>query len=144
MWELLANAATIVATLVAVFTLAYQIRENAIAKKDEALSTKKAAKLKVVSDLIANRFILTGNDEGHPGSAEATRDFNVSLSRIPIDFIENSEVLRLYRGIGYDFTAQKFFLLVKAMLQDAVGAVPAEFDVGLLDNVPTRKLVSRA
>lgn len=117
---------------VALFTLAYQVyrdRQQRIISDQEA---KIARRMSIISDLVANRFILT---EGR-ASPRGIFAFNSALGRIPIEFIDDPRVLDGYRSIGRDFTAERFHNLIVTMIS-ATRQLPGHVDVHLLESVPS-------
>ena len=131
--------APMIAALAAVLTLTWQIHREAKSVQRKELEIKRAAKMRVISDLVALRFVLTPR-----GSSQNRRDaelaFDTALSRIPIDFIEHDEVLERYRELGNAFTANKFHDLIKTMLEAAGHRVPGHFTIDLLETVPTKSV----
>lgn len=129
--------APMIAALAAVVALLWQIdREIRSVKKKEA-EVARAAKVKIISDLVAHRFVLT-HRAIQRGSGEAEAEFDAALSRIPVDFIEHPEVLMKYHELGNGFTPEKFHGLIVTMLEIAGRRVPEHFTVELLERVPTR------
>ena len=126
-----------IAALAAVLTLAWQIRQEARAVQRKELEVTRAAKMKIISDLVQLRFVLTPRGIVQ-NITEAEIAFNMALSRIPIDFIEHKEVLLKYEQLGNSFTAEKFHDFITTMLEAAGHQVPEYFTAGLLENVPTR------
>ena len=131
--------APMIAALAAVAALVWQIDKEVRSVQQKELEIKRAAKMKIISDLVAHRFVLTPRGGGQKGR-EAELALDVALSRIPIDFIEHEEVLRKYQEIGNAFTADKFHDLIKTMLEAAGHRVPKYFTVDLLENVPTKSI----
>ena len=128
--------APMITALAAVLALVWQInREIRSAEKNE-LEVKRAAKIKIVSDLVAHRFVLTPRGS-RQNRREAELAFDTALCRIPIDFIGHDEVLRKYRELGNSFTAEKYHDLIKTMIEAAGHRVPTYFTSDLLANVPT-------
>lgn len=144
MWDTLTYFGAVIPGILAVCTLAYQIFQDATAKREETAAIKTAAKMKIISDMVANRYVLTDDGLDRTDSLVALREFNSALSRIPIDLIDNEEVLRQYKEFGYGFTGEKFHSIIIAMLKDAGTSIPREFDVSLLATVPTRNSANRA
>ena len=68
----------------------------------------------------------------------AAREFNIALSRIPINFIGNGEILQKYKELRFGLTGDKFHALITAMLKDAGQEIPIGFDVDLLSTILTR------
>ena len=131
--------APMIAALAAVLTLVWQINREIHSVQKKELEVKRAAKIRIISDLVAHRYVLTpqGSRLKRQGAELA---FDTALSRIPIDFIEHNEVLRKYRYLGNAFTAEKFHDLIKTMLEAAGRRVPTYFTVDLLENVPTKSI----
>ena len=129
--------APMIAALAAVAALLWQINREVRSVRRKEMEVKRAAKMKIISDLVAYRFVLTSNPSKQGGGEEALV-FNTALSRIPVDFIEHNDVLRRYQELGNSFTAIKFHDLIAAMLKAAGYGVPEHFTVELLENVPSR------
>lgn len=131
--------APMIIALAAVATLVWQIHQETNAVQQKELEVKRAAKMKIISDLVAHRFVLTprGGKQNRP---EAELAFDTALSRIPIDFIEHNEVLTKYHELGNSFTPEKYHDLIKAMLEAAGHQVPKHFTVDLLETVPTKSI----
>ena len=137
--SMIAAFAAFITSLAAVITLVWRINQEIHSMQKTELEVKRAAKMKIISDLVAHRFVLTprGSSQNRP---EAELAFDTALSRIPIDFIEHNEVLRKYRELGNSFTAEKYHDLIKTMLEAAGHRVPTYFTVDLLENVPTKSI----
>lgn len=131
--------APMIAALAAVLALLWQINQEIRSAQEQALEIKRAAKMKIISDLVAHRFVLTPRGS-RQNRREAELAFDTALSRIPIDFIEHDEVLSKYGELGISFTAEKFHDLIKTMLQAAGHRVPQYFTVDLMENVPTKSI----
>ena len=131
--------APMIAALVAVFTLTWQIHRETKSFQQKELEVKRAAKMKIISDLVSLRFVLTSPREV-PNLQNAELEFNCALSRIPIDFIDHSEVLSRYHELGNSFTAVKFYELIKKMLECTGHRVPEHFTVNLLETVPSKSM----
>ena len=129
--------APMIAALAAVFTLAWQIHRETKSNQQKELEVKRAAKMKIISDLVSLRFVLTPQS-GVPNLQNAQLEFNSTLSRIPIDFIDHNEVLERYHELGNSFTSEKYYDLIKKMLESAGHPVPEYFTVDLLDTVPSK------
>ena len=129
--------APMIAALAAVAALLWQIDREIRSMKQKEAEVARAAKIKIISDLVAHRFVLTAGAM-QKGGGDAEVEFNSALSRIPVDFIEHPEVLTKYRELGNGFTSEKFHDLIAAMLEIAGHRVPEHFTVELLENVPTR------
>ena len=56
--DTLAYVVTIATGIVAILTLAYQIYQDASAKREETAAVKTSGKMKIISDLVANRHVL--------------------------------------------------------------------------------------
>ena len=123
--------------LAAIFTLVWQIFREIRAHQQKNIEIKRQAKIKIVSDLVSLRFILT-SPKVDSDRQNAELEFNRTLSRIPIDFIEHKQVLIEYQELGDEFTAEKFHSLIKEMLEAAGHTVPAHFTVKLLETVPSK------
>ena len=131
--------APMIIALAAVATLAWQIHQEINAVQQKELEVKRAAKTRIISDLVAHRFVLTPQGTKQ-NREEAVLAFDTALSRIPIDFIEHDEVLRKYHELGNAFTAEKHHDLIKTMLEAAGHHVPKHFTVDLLETVPTKSI----
>ena len=131
--------APMIAALVAVFTLTWQIHRETKSFQQKELEVKRAAKMKIISDLVSLRFLLTSPRE-ITNLRNAELAFNSALSRIPIDFIDHNEVLERYHELGSSFTAKKFYDLIKKMLESTGHCVPEYFTVDLLETVPTKSI----
>ena len=131
------NWAPMILALVAVLALAWQIGREVQSLQRKELEVKRAAKMKIISDLVELRFVLTPRGIKQ-NRQEAELAFDMALSRIPINFIEHKEVLRKYAELGDSFTAEKFHDFIKTMLEAAGHRVPEYFTTDLLENVPTR------
>ena len=129
--------APMIAALAAVLALLWQINREVQSVLQKELEVKREAKMRIISDLVAYRFVLTASPSKHGGQEEALV-FNTALSRTPVEFIEYNEVLRQYQELGNSFTAKKFHSLITAMLDAAGYRVPEHFTVELLENVPSR------
>ena len=103
--------------------------------RQKELAVKRAAKMKIISDLVAYRFVLTDRGSGQD-LQEAKIIFDTALSRIPIDFIEHEEVLDRYKKLGTNFTPEKYYELIKTMLEAAGHIIPECFTIDLLKTVP--------
>lgn len=128
--------APMIAALAAVATLVWQINREIQASNRNEKEIRRAAKMKIISDLVALRFVLTSNRATTQTRQEDRVAFDQALSRIPIDFIDHEEVLLKYVDLGNSFTAEKFHDLINAMLEAAGHRVPDYFTVNLLENVP--------
>lgn len=93
------------------------------------------SKKRVISELIAYRFVLIGDRKNDP---EPTMKFNAALSSIPIEFSENRNCIEKYRTIGNNFTADKYYGLIKILMDD-VSLDANGIDIDLLKNVPSIK-----
>ena len=131
--------APMIAALAAVIALVWQINREVRSVQQKELEVKRAAKTRIISDLVAHRFVLTPQGTKQ-NREEAVLAFDTALSRIPIDFIEHDEVLRKYHELGNAFTAEKYHDLIKTMLEAAGHHVPKHFTVDLLETVPTKSI----
>ena len=131
--------AAAVAALAAVGGLLWQINREIRSVRQKELEVRRAAKMKIISDLVAHRFVLANVTSKKYGQ-EAELAFNTALSRIPTDFIEHNEVLIKYHEVGNSFTAEKFHDLIKTMLEAAGHRVPKHFTIDLLKTVPTKSI----
>ena len=136
---MIAAIAALLGAIAAVLGLRWQIKQEIRSVRKKELEVKRAAKIKIISDLVALRFVLTPRGSRLTGQ-EAELAFNTALSRVPIDFIEHDEVLRKYRELGDSFTALKFHDMIKTMLEATGHRVPTYFTVDLLENVPTKSV----
>ena len=131
--------APMVAAIAAVLALLWQINREIRSVRQKEVEVQRAAKTKIISDLVAHRFVLTPR-----GSRQKIREaelaFDTALSRIPIDFIEHGEVLRIYQELGNAFTAGKYHELITTMLKAAGYHVPEHFTIELLESVPTKSI----
>jgi hypothetical protein len=131
---ILSSVAAIVASLIAVAYQFFQFRRQ-VELSDAAKIA--AQKQKVIEGLISYRYVLTGNalvsanDTGVHG-------FNRSLSQIPVYFSHNKTCMDCYRSIGDDFTSEKYYNLIVALMSD-VPLNAGTIDRHLLENVPSFK-----
>ena len=131
--------APMIAALAAVLALVWRINREIRSVQQKEFEVKRAAKMKIISDLVAHRFVLTPRGSKQ-NRQEAALAFDTALSRIPIDFIEHNEVLRQYQELGNAFTAEKYHDLIKTMLEAAGHRVPKHFTIDLLETVPTKSI----
>lgn len=141
-WQLAANIATVCATLLAILALCFQTWLARKEKSEAIREEVKARKMANISDLVAYRFVLTEYGNDIPEAAMARLNFNAALSRTPVNFVDNKEILAKYSDLGSDFTAKKYHDLVALMLQDALGESPSSMTYELLLTVPTRNFVA--
>lgn len=130
--------APMILALVAVLTLAWQIGREVLSLQRKELEIKRAAKMKIISELVELRFVLTPRGIKQ-NRQEAELAFDMALSRIPINFIEHKEVLRKYAELDDSFTAEKFHDFIRTMLEAVGHHVPEYFTTDLLEKVPTRR-----
>lgn len=119
----------IAAATLAVAYQYWQYRRQIIKSQKEGIA---AEKKKVIEDLIAYRFVLVADRGNDPFP---TMKFNAALSAIPVHFSHNKDCIDKYRVIGSDFTAEKYYELVMALMADVPLGVSA-LDKHLLENVP--------
>lgn len=128
-----------IAALAAVLTLAWQIHREIKSVQQKEMEVKRAAKMKIISNLVSLRFVLISS-EGLRKSKKAELAFNSALSRIPVDFIDHEEVLIRYNELGNSFTGDKFHDLIARMLESTEHRVPDYFTVDLINTVPSMSI----
>lgn len=118
------------AAILAVAYQYWQFRRQLKKANEEAMADAKKA---VIEKLVGYRFVLLG---GRRYDAEAAMRFNAALSAIPIHFSHNKVCMDKYRGIGDNFTAEKYYDLIISLMED-VPLGTAAIDKHLLENVPS-------
>ncbi len=88
LWSILIKDASMLTALVAVSALVWEFRKNTLSIKRKEEEVKRAAKMKIISDLFEYRFLLIGTS-----NPDGTLEFNKAIARIPIDFVEHKEVV---------------------------------------------------
>lgn len=92
-----------------------------------------AEKKRIIEALISYRFVLIASRKNDP---LPTMHFNAALSAIPVEFSHNKECMDKYRSIGDNFTAEKYYELIIALMK-AVPLDASVIDKHLLENVPS-------
>jgi|GEM_PF-2575811 len=121
--------AGIVGALIAV---AYQYWHYRKQLEINRLSEIAAEKKAVIQDLVAYRFVLNGRSNYEL----PTTNFNAALSKVPVLFSSNKACLDIYRSIGSNFTAEKYYALIVALMKD-VPLDTESIDVHLFETVPS-------
>ena len=117
------------AAFVAISYQYYQFKMQLRISDENAIRLEKK---RVIEAIIASRFAITDSKNQHP---EVVARFIVAFGAIPAHFSHNKDCMDKYRSISDNFTAQKFYELVIALMKD----VPLEtegLDKHLLENVP--------
>lgn len=73
------------------------------------------AKITAIADLMAYRFVLSGE----PHVPDDISRFTAALNRIPIIFYYNRDLLSVYRDLKNDFKADKFSKFIRLLLAEA-------------------------
>jgi Flp pilus assembly protein TadB len=117
------------AALLAVAYQYWQFRRQMEESRKAAVADQKK---RVIEALIAHRFVLVpGADRRGP----AADNFNSALSVVPVHFSHCKACMDSYRTVGDSFTSEKFFILIKALMED-VPLSTDRIDKHLLENVP--------
>ncbi|PZO63212.1 MAG: hypothetical protein DI498_13805 [Paracoccus denitrificans] len=126
-------AGAAVALAVGLLTLGYQVWQKRAEDRAREQDEIKRRKLAVVSDLVAYRFAITNGDKA---TSFDISKFNAALCSIPIEFIEDHDVIAIYRGLGTDFTGAKLVKIVNAMVK-AADPSKARYDFAALVSIPS-------
>jgi hypothetical protein len=116
----------------AFIALAYQYYRDRMQRVHQERDAKIARRMKIISDLVAYRFVLTDGRE----SSRGIFGFNSALNRIPIEFIDSVDVLDKYRRFGNSFNAERYHSLIISMIK-STRELPVHIDVQLLETVPS-------
>lgn len=117
------------AALLAISFSYWQYRRQLRISHDDEISN---AKKKIIENLFSYRFVLIGARKNDP---IPTEKFNAALSAIPIHFSHSKRCIDLYKGIGNEFTPEKYYELVIALMEDVPLSVE-NINKDLLENVP--------
>jgi hypothetical protein len=107
------------------------IRNASMLIENERKMRIAAEKKSVIADLVGYRFALTPNITDQ----NAVSHFNAALGRTAIEFSDNKHCMGLYRSLGNNFTPERFFNFIVALMKDA-GLPHEHIDMHLLENVP--------
>ncbi|MTE00514.1 hypothetical protein GIY56_09455 [Paracoccus sp. YIM 132242] len=121
------------AVAVGMFTVGYQIWQRRIDEKLRETELVMRQKMSIISDLVAYRFAITGGTKNTP---QDVSNFNAALSRIPVEFIDHPTCVELYRKIGDNFTAGRFYELINELVK-AADPKRKNFDLSTIEGVPT-------
>lgn len=120
------------ALLGALVTVAVQIYLFRKQKTHQAEEDRVARRMAIISDLVAYRYVLTGR-----GNTKISQfHFNSALSRIPIEFIDDTVVIDAYRSIGDKFSPEKYHNLILSLIS-ATRELPSHVDIDLIRSVPS-------
>lgn len=122
------GAAVLSALIMVIYQYCQYRKQLELNRLAEIASAKKA----VIQDLVAYRFVLGGKGN----HALPTTHFNAALSRVPVLFSSNKDCLDKYRSIGNDFTAEKYYQLIVALMKD-VPLSTDHLDQHIFENVPS-------
>jgi hypothetical protein len=126
-------AATLLASiLAALISITWQLCKARRDAENARIEERAQRRREIVTDLIAYRFVLSNKIQ----SVETVSRFKYALSRIPMEFMDNKDILDKYRDFGNNFTPEKFYEFIKVLL-DSINANRMLIDKSILENMPS-------
>jgi len=134
-WTLAISGGSIAVTiLIFLAGLFYQIKKSRNEERQRAVEESKRRKLESIANFAAYRFVLTTTSDW---SCEAKDSFNAALGRIPIEFHDSPRVLQLYSDLSSNFTAEKFYAMIKCMMSE-ISSEGSHLENSHISTVPKR------